>query len=209
MRIHILVEGPSEKAFLELWLPRFLPRQHAFKIIPHRGKGRIPGDPSKKPDPRRQGLLDQLPAKLRAYGKELRSETDRILVLVDLDRDDCLDLKNRIVALLDYCNPPPVALFRIAIEEFEAFYLGDKSAIRTAFQKSKLSKMDLYIQDSICGTWELFRDVIGETAEDKVEWAKLMGPYLTTHWKGSSANRSNSFQQFCKGMLKLAGEITD
>ncbi len=209
MRIHILVEGPSEKAFLELWLPRFLPPRHAFKIIPHRGKGRIPGDPSKKPDPRRQGLLDQLPAKLRAYGKELRSETDRILVLVDLDRDDCLDLKNRIVGLLDYCNPPPVALFRIAIEEFEAFYLGDKSAIRTAFQKSKLSKMDLYIQDSICGTWELFRDVIGETSEDKVEWAKLMGLHLTTQWKGASANSSKSFQQFCEGMLKLAGEITD
>lgn len=206
MRIHILVEGPSEKAFLEQWLPRFLPPQHSFKIIPHRGKGKIPTDPSKEPDPKRQGLLDQLPAKLRAYGRALRSDTDRILVLVDLDHDDCLNLKNRMLELLKYCNRPPVALFRIAIEETEAFYLGDKSAIRAAFPKAKLAKMDSYTQDSICGTWELFQEVIGKSTEDKPEWAKLMGAHLTTNWK---ANNSNSFQQFCKGMLKLAGELAD
>lgn len=209
MRIHILVEGPSEKAFLDLWLPRFLPAQHSFKIIPHRGKGRVPGDPSKKPNPKRQGLLDQLPAKLRAYGRELRPETDRILVLVDLDHDDCLDLKMRMVDLINYCNPPPVALFRIAIEETEAFYLGDRAAIRSAYPKAKLSKMDSYIQDSICGTWELFREVIGEISEDKVEWAKNMGSRLTTEWKGGRANNSNSFRQLCEGILKLAGETLD
>ncbi|MCI0512951.1 DUF4276 family protein [candidate division KSB1 bacterium] len=205
MRIHVLVEGLSEKAFLELWLPRFLPH-HAFKIIPHRGKGKIPGDPTQTPDPKRQGLLDQLPAKLRAYGRELRSETDRILVLVDLDHDHCYELKNRLVNLLNYCDPPPLALFRIAIEEFEAFYLGDRTAIRTTFPKSKLSKMDTYVQDSICSTWELFRDVIGATGEDKPAWARLLGPHLTTKWKG---NISNSFQQFCKGLLQLAGEVID
>lgn len=208
MRIHVLVEGPSEKAFLELWLPRFLP-QHAFKIIPHRGKGRIPGDPSQKPNPKRQGLLDQLPAKLRAYGRELRSDTDRILVMVDLDRDDCLDLKNHMLKLLDYCSPPPTVIFRIAIEETEAFYLGDKSAIQRAFPRCKLSKMGSYVQDSICNTWELFREVIGDTGEDKVEWAKQIGPHLTTQWKGYQANCSDSFRQFCKGILKLAGEVID
>ena len=209
MRIHFLVEGPSEKAFLEGWLPRFLPPQHSFKIIAHRGKGRIPGDPSRKPDTRRQGLLDQLPAKLRAYGRELRSDTDRILVLVDLDNDDCLDLKRRMISLLDYCDSPPVALFRIAIEEMESFYLGDKAAIRSAFPKSKLSKSESYMQDSICGTWELFRDVIGESSEDKVEWARLMGARLTTQWTGNFANSSHSFQQLCKGILRLAGEKID
>jgi hypothetical protein len=206
MRIHFLVEGPSEEAFLKLWLPRFLPPQHSYKIIPHRGKGKIPGDPSKKPDPRRQGLLDQLPAKLRAYGHEVRPETDRILVLVDLDRDDCQDLKRRMLDLLSYCSPPPTVLVRIAIEETEAFYLGDKSAIKKSFPKSKFSKMDSYVQDSICGTWEFFRDLIGETSEDKVGWAKLVAPNLTTEWKGPHRNLSNSFQQLCRGILILAGE---
>ena len=206
MRIHFLVEGLSEQAFLERWIPRFLPPQHSFKIIPHRGKGKIPGDPSKKPDPKRQGLLDQLPAKLRAYGKELRPETDRILVLVDLDHNACPDLKTRMLDLLNYCSPPPTVLFRIAIEETEAFYLGDKLAIRNAFPKCKLSKRDSYIQDSICGTWELFREVIGETGEDKVAWAKQIGPHLTTRWRGIQGNLSESFRQLCRGILILAGE---
>ena len=209
MRLHILVEGPSEKALLDLWLPRFLPPQHSFKIIPHRGKGKLPSNPARKPDPKRQGLLDQLPAKLRAYGKALRPDTDRIIVLVDLDHDDCVSLKSRIVDLLNYCDPPPVALFRIAIEETEAFYLGDRVAIRKAFPKCKMSRMGSYTQDSICGTWELFQQVIGEANEDKVEWATFIGPHLTIEWKGPLANNSNSFRQFCRGTLRLAGERAD
>ncbi|MEW6350432.1 MAG: hypothetical protein AB1646_15315 [Thermodesulfobacteriota bacterium] len=206
MRIHVLVEGPSEKALLESWLPRFLPHGHTFKIIQHKGKGRIPGDPSSAPDPRRQGLLDQLPAKLRAYGKSLRPETDRVLVPVDLDDDDCLVLKNRMVHLLDYCDPPPTVLFRIPIEETEAFYLGDPPGIRKALGKCRKGKMSSYVQDGICGTWELYSDVIGENREAKVEWAERMGPYLTVQWEGAGANRSPSFRQFCMGLLKLAGE---
>lgn len=69
--------------------------------------------------------------------------------------------------------------------------------------------MDRYVQDGICDTWELFRDVIGETSEDKVEWAKTMGTHLTTVWRGTRANKSNSFCQFCEGLLRLAGEVTD
>jgi hypothetical protein len=209
MRIHVLVEGPSEKALLDLWLPRFLPHGHSFKIIPHRGKGKIPSDPASKPDPKRQGLLDQLPAKLRAYGKELNAETDRLLVLVDLDRDDCQTLKNRMLELLKHCDPPPTVLMRIAIEETEAFYLGDKTAIKKAFPRCKLQKMDSYVQDSICGTWELFRDVIGDTGDNKVEWAKTIGLHLTPKWKGTEANASHSFRQFCTGLLLLAGEMAD
>jgi hypothetical protein len=113
------------------------------------------------------------------------------------------------VGLLSYCSPPPVVLFRIAIEETEAFYLGDKAGIRSAYPKAKLSRMDQYVPDSICSTWELFRDVIGETSEDKVEWRKNMGAHLTTEWKGSRANNSISFRHFCEGLLKLAGEAID
>ncbi len=206
MRLHFLVEGRSEKAFLESWLPRFLPSPHTFRIIPHRGKGRIPGDPSKKPDPKRQGLLDQLPAKLRAFGKEFKPETDRVLVLVDLDRDNCHDLKQRLTNLIEYCDPPPTTLFRIAIEETEAFYLGDRHGIKKAFPRAKINKLNSYTQDSICGAWELFQDVINARFEDKVEWGRKIGPCLTIKWKGSKANKSVSFQHFCKAILCLVGE---
>ncbi len=111
MRLHVLVEGPADAAFFRGWLPRFLPG-HDAKIIQHRGKGRLPAQPDASPDPRREGLLDQLPAKLRAYGKALNPETDRLLVVLDLDDDPCLELKRRLVSLLDHCDPRPVVLFR-------------------------------------------------------------------------------------------------
>jgi hypothetical protein len=210
LRLHVLVEGPSEAAFLEQWFPRFLP-QHALTIIPHRGKGRLPGHSDARPHPRREGLLDQLPAKLRAYGRILDPSTDRILVFLDLDDDACLDLKRRMLATLDTCNPKPVVLFRIAIEEMEAFYLGDPAAIRRAFPHAKLRsrRMKSYVQDSICGTWELFREVIDAIIEDKPGWAEKMGAHLGTEWRGRDANRSPSFRQFCKAILQLAGESVD
>lgn len=208
MRLHILVEGPSEVAFLNRWFPRLLP-QHALTIIQHRGKGRLPGQSEARPSPRREGLLDQLPAKLRAYGRALNPATDRVLVLVDVDDESCLDLKRRLLAVLETCNPKPVVLFRIAIEETEAFYLGDPAAIRRAFPQAKLRRMGNYIQDSICGTWELFQEVIGTSIEDKPGWAEKMGLHLGTEWAGKDANRSPSFRQFCRGIFRLAGEPVD
>ncbi len=200
MKLHILVEGPSEKKFLDIWLERIGLSKESFTVIQHCGKGKIPDDPSSKPNPKHQGLLDQLAAKLRAYGK---SDTAKVLVLVDSDNDNCHELKRRLTELLNYCDPKPFVLFRIAIEETEAFYLGDKKAIKRAFPKAQLDKMAGYVQDSICGTWELFQRVIGADRDDKTKWAEQMGKYMTTEWE---TNQSPSFQHFCKAVLKLVGE---
>lgn len=205
MRLHVLVEGESEEALLKGWLPRFLPPGHSFNIIRHRGKGRLPRDPVRDLG-RREGLLDQLPAKLRAYGRSLDPATDRLLVLVDADDDPCSELKQRLLESLESCDPRPVVLFRLAIEETEAFYLGDPQAIRRAFPQAKLQRLKSYVQDSVCGTWELFQSVIGDPVEDKPGWAERMAPHLGTAWRGSDANRSPSFRQLCRGLLTLAGE---
>jgi hypothetical protein len=205
MRLHVLVEGESEEALLNGWLPRFLP-SHLFKIYKHRGKGRLPRDPARDLSIRREGLLDQLPAKLRAYGRSLDPATDRLLVLVDADDDPCSELKQRLLETLEGCDPPPVVLFRLAIEETEAFYLGDPQAIRRAFPQAKLQRLRSYVQDSVCGTWELFQAVIGDPVVDKKDWAERMAPQLGTAWQGNDANRSPSFRQLCRGLLTLAGE---
>ena len=208
MRLHILVEGPSEVAFLKAWLPRILPR-HSFRILPHEGKGKLSSRPLQPPLPRRTGLLDLLPATLRAFGRNLDPDTDRVLVLIDLDHDSCLDLKSRLVAVLNSCDPKPVTLFCFAIEETEAFYLGDQAAIRRAFPQARLNRMKDYGQDSICGTWELFQWVIGARAEDKPEWGRRMAQHLGTEWRGAGANRSPSFRQLCRALRILAGEPVD
>lgn len=203
MILHVLVEGPSERALFEGWGQRFL-STHTLRIHPHQGKGRLPGNPDARVDPRRRGLLDQLPAKLRAFGQELDSRTDRVLVLVDADDDDCEELKERLVALTERIDPCPEVMFRIAVEETEAFYLGDLNAIRKAFTSVKLSAMKDYEQDAPdAGTWEIFRDVIGASGEDKVEWATQIAPYLS---KDPRKNRSPSFRHLCTAMKKLCGE---
>ncbi len=205
MRLHVLVEGSSEEALLVEWLPRLLPA-HKFVIIKHRGKGTLPGDLSKTPDPKHQGLLDQLPAKLRAYGQSLNPDTDRVAVLVDLDDDDCRDLKQRMRGVLAVCDPTLTVKFCIAIEETEAFYLGDTAALKQAFPSVRPVKMKDYVPDSIIGAWELFRDVIGAKSEDKVGWARAMAPHLGIAFAGRKANRSPSFRNFCRALRSLAGE---
>ncbi|MGL4419876.1 MAG: DUF4276 family protein, partial [Gemmataceae bacterium] len=194
---------------LNAWLPRFLGAAHSFRIIVHQGKGELPKDLTAVPDPKHRGLLDQLPAKLKAYGKTLQSDTDRVVVLIDLDDEDCKQLLMKLNRVVDSCNPKPQVLFRIAIEETEAFFLGDIQAIKKAYPKAKTSKLKNHTFDAICGTWEKLRDVIGETErrEDKVEWAELIGTHLGTKYTGKrGTNKSPSFQKLCEGLKRICGD---
>jgi hypothetical protein len=200
--LHILVEGQSERRLLELWGPRLLPK-HKLRLHPHQGKGHLPANARGHVDVKRRGLLDQLPAKLRALGRSLDSRLERVLVLVDADSEDCVALKRRLLALERCIHPCPSVLFRIAVEETEAFYLGDRRAIRAAFSRANLRLMENYAQDSQVGTWEIFRDVIGASGENKVEWATRIAPHLSTD---CSSNASPSFRALCRGLLSLAGE---
>lgn len=208
MRLHILVEGAADEAFLKVWLPRFIP-QHSFKIIPHQGKGRLSENPQAKPNPVRRGLLDQLPAKLRAYEKSLNPKTDRVLVLIDSDEEPCQQLKKRLLRLLKRCAPNLVALVRVAVEEMEAFYLGDRAAVKRSFPRARLGRLTGYTQDSVCGTWELFREVIGAEHEDKPTWGEAMGAVLGVDWPRLGRNQSTSFRHLGAGILWLAGDRRD
>ena len=45
-----------------------------------------------------------------------------------------------------------------AIEESEAWLLGDREALIAAYPDINLEILDTYVQDSQCGTWELLRN---------------------------------------------------
>lgn len=100
MRLHFLVEGPSEKELLNGLLPRLIPG-HKFEIYPHQGKGKLSNDFNSAPNRMHRGVLDQLPAILRAWGKSFSPETDRVVVLVDLDNDDCRWLLDQLLLARD------------------------------------------------------------------------------------------------------------
>ncbi len=205
MRIHYLVEGPSEEELLKAWLPRALP-QHRHVVYPHEGKGSLPRDLLAPPEQLHRGLLHQLPAKLRAYGQVLDPATDCVVVLVDADNDEPANLRAELEAVLASCTPRPPTAIRVAVEETEAFYLGDLAAIKLAFRTFKGGPYGRYVQDSVCGTWEVFQAVVGWKYEAKVKWARAIAPHLSTATNGPALNRSPSFVDFYSGLKVVAGE---
>lgn len=216
MHFEILVEGQVELTALSILMKDIVGEYgnpHTWKIHKHRGIGRIPDDPSVDPNKHDQTLLHNLPARLRAYGREDRSDFV-VVVLVDLDdRSDCITFKNDLASLLSYCDAEPRTLFRIAIEELEAWFLGDQAAIRSAYPRAKQAVLESYEQDSQCGTWEKLADVVhpgGSSAlrkhgkrsvrilEQKWVWAKEICPAMNV-----DDNQSPSFQQFRDGLRRM------
>lgn len=197
MTIHILVEGQSERAFLDRWLPRRLPDQHV-RVHPHQGKGSLPRVWNEPPDAKARGLLDQLPAKLRGLAQD--PKVDGILVLLDADDDDVSELAGSICAVAMQCAPRLNVKVSVAVEEMEAFYLGDLRALERAYPEADLAAARAYQPDSICGTWELFGEIVGDGGGNKVAWAEAMGPHVTI---APSQSRSPSFRLMVREMLAL------
>jgi len=200
MTIHILVEGPSERVLLEKWSSRLAMGQ-PVRLHPHQGKGSLPDDVSAVVAKHRRGLLDQLPAKLRGFSSSLDPNDDSVVVLVDADDEDVPSLRARISAAIEQVAPSMRVLVRIAVEETEAFYLGDLRALKAAFPAADMARARAYQPDSICGTWELFGSIVGDGGGNKVAWAEEMAPVLTTK---ANESRSPSFRDLLLGLRELA-----
>ena len=94
-----------------------------------------------------------------------------MVVVLDNDSRDCKKFLAELRAILNRCDPAPITLFRLAIEEMEAWFLGDRHALLAAYPRAKKDVLGRYEQDSICGTWELLADAIypgGQAAVRKV-----------------------------------------
>ena len=216
MHFEILVEDASGKIALQNIVEKILGpngQSHSYRIFAYKGIGRIPKGLRSRTDPRKRVLLDQLPRLLRGYGKSLPQDQGAVLVIVDLDDKDCMSFKQELVAILQNCNPAPTTLFRIAIEEGEAWFLGDEDAVQRAYPNVRRTVLNTYRQDSICGTWEKLADAVypgGSPAlkklgwpyigQAKCEWAEKIAPHLNIE-----ANESKSFQVFRDGLRKIAG----
>ena len=87
-----------------------------------------------------------------------------------------------------------------AIEETEAFYLGDLRALRRAFPEADMERARAYVPDSICGTWEIFGEIVHDDGGNKVAWAEAMGPVITT---SPGRSRSPSFRMLLKSLREL------
>jgi hypothetical protein len=216
MHFEILVEDKSGKIALKCILEKILGpngQDHTFRIFSYKGIGRIPKNLEASADPKKRFLLDQLPRQLKGYGKAHRNIQAAVVVVVDLDYRDCVEFKQEMLEILESCNPQPTTLFRIVIEEGEAWLLGDRNAIKAAYPRAKDHVLNAYEQDSICSTWEKLADAIYSGGSDrlrelgyppigraKCEWAKNIAPHMDVE-----ANQSRSFQVFRDGIRNLAG----
>jgi hypothetical protein len=177
----------------------------------YKGIGRIPRGLTTKADPVKRILLDQLPKFLRGYGRT--PGIDAVVVVLDVDKRDCDVFLKELKALADACIPAPNTLFRLVIEEMEAWYLGDRAALLQAYPHAKRKVLGGYVQDSACDTWELLAYAVYSGGSDAIkkagwplpgqikhEWAEKIGPLMTP-----DQNASPSFGKLRDGLRRLAG----
>ena len=208
MHFEILVEDLSGKTALEILMPKVVGKEHTFRIISYRGIGHTPENLRSRTEARSRILLDRLPNLLRGYGKTYcnnpAKDSTALIVVCDLDKKCLKTFRQELLDMLNACNPEIETRFCIAIEEGEAWFLGDLSAIKTAYPKAKNSILNRYKNDSICDTWELLAEAIFVGGSSKLiktgwqavgrkksEWAERITPNMDI-----DNNRSPSFCYF-------------
>lgn len=155
-------------------------------------------------------MLDQLPRLIRGYGRTFANDPPcyrRAVVLVcDLDDRERHAFEAELGSVVRVADPAPSTLICLAIEEGEAWLLGDQQAVLDAYPRARRVELQSYVPDSICGTWELLADVVmqggsralkrkgdQEIGTAKHEWADNIAPLVSIE-----RNRSPSFQELCE-----------
>ena len=216
MHFEVLVEDRSGKTMLDILVPKIINQPHTFEVKAYKGVGHIPKNLGSSTDARKRLLLDQLPKLLRGYGRTFAGYPPDypagVIVVCDLD-DKCLKaFRQELFAVLNACNPKPEARFCIAIEEGEAWLLGDIPAVKAAYPNARDNVLSGYENDSICGTWELLANAVSSggasrlkdrgrqvVGREKSVWAEKITPHMNV-----DDNASPSFRYFREEIRGLA-----
>lgn len=198
--LEVLVEEPSTEAALQVLLPKII-GETSFDIYPHQCK---------------DDLLKCLPDRLKGYAKWL-PDNSRILVVVDRDGDDCRELKTRLERMAAQAklttrskagSSTYKVVNRIVIEELEAWYFGDWTAVRTAYPRvaATITSQAGYRDPDLIrgGTWEAFQRVLQNAGYfkgglRKIEAARTIAPHMDPR-----RNTSQSFKIFYGALLEMA-----
>lgn len=158
-------------------------------------------------------LLNDLATYLRGFNKSLRDFAAALIIVLDNDDRDTAAFRAELEEVAAINNISVDYVFCIAVEEMEAWLLGDESALLCAYPRAKLAILRAYCQDSICGTWECLADAIYQGGSDKMkktcspneigknksDWALNIGKYMNIH-----NNKSPSFNHFIGEIIKRA-----
>lgn len=213
MHFQFLIEDKSSAALIEILMQKIASAEKnvTFSCNAFKGLGNFIKKNTVK-EIKTGKLLNDLAMYLRGFNKSLQWFPSALFVVLDNDdrntdefRENLkqVSLKNGITIDHVYC---------IAVEEIEAWLLGDENAILAAYPDAKLAKLHAYVQDSICGTWEVLAEVVYpggivklqkdcssyiEVGKCKNEWAKNIGVHMDI-----SHNKSTSFMYFISEINK-------
>ena len=214
IHLELLVEDRSGKIMLDNLLPMILQDvpNVTYIVHPYKGIGRVPQNLRPGSGGRGRMLLDALPKLLDGYGKTFANwpaeMTGAVVLVCDLDDKQLEVFKEQLEGILEACSIQPETRFCFAIEEGEAWLLGDIPAIEMAYPKVRKDILQHYKNDAICGTWELLAAALSfeykgaawyECGQKKAEWAEKITPYMNV-----DANASPSFKYFVTTLRDLS-----
>lgn len=220
MHYEILVEDVSGKKLLEAIVPDIIGTDHSFRVISYRGVGHLPKGLPSATAIQSRALLNKLPGLLNGYGNTYRPDSNvkaAVIVVCDLDEKCLKAFRAELLRMLDACSQKPVTRFCFAVEEGEAWLLGDIPAVKKAFPMAKNDVLNDYENDSICGTWEKMADAVyrggarklktkpwHEIGLEKSRWAEKISEHMDIE-----ANKSPSFVYFKRQLRSLLVEDND
>ena len=213
MYYQLLIEDQSGAALLAIIMEKVKQTYPAitYNIKPFHGIGHITKKNTVK-ETKTGKLLNDLATYLRGFNRSLQHIPSVIVVVLDNDDNDPAEFKRSLEKVAEQNKIAVDHVFCLAIEEIEAWILGDEAAILAAYPNAKQASLRRYTQDSICGTWETLADVVynggqkemrkrhfSERGRIKEEWARSIGPHLDL-----SKNQSPSFKIFISEIYKRA-----
>ncbi|MGD1717587.1 DUF4276 family protein [Dapis sp. BLCC M172] len=199
MHIEFLIEDRSTEETLCYLLPKILGESITFETHFFQGK---------------EDLFSQLPGGLKGYKKWIPDDW-RIIILVDRDNEDCKKLKLKLEKIArdagfvtrSKSKNNYQLINRIMIEELEAWFFGDISALIKAYPKvsKNLSQNAKYRDpdDIKGGTWEALEKALKDAGYHQGRLEKMRAARdIAPHMKPAK-NISNSFQVFYDCLLEI------
>lgn len=162
--IEILIEDKSGSILVEQIMNKYVMDKEniAYKIHSFKGIGKLPLKTNNAAKIKSKRLLTDLPMYLKGMDASLKCMPGKkaIFVILDSDDEDCAELKCKLVKMYQELGISVQVFFCIAIEEMEAWLLGDGDALLTAYPMAKRQLLQKYVQDSVIGTWEYLADIV-------------------------------------------------
>jgi Domain of unknown function (DUF4276) len=201
--LEVLVEEPSAEAMLRTVIPRIVGDRAEFEIRVFQGK----------PD-----LVGKLPQRLAGYGRWIQDSNTKVVILLDRDDDDCIALKRKIEGMASAAGlstradagslQSALVLTRIAVEELEAWFLGDVPALREVYPRvsGSLGQQARFRDpDAVVDTWRALERLLNSHGYHKGGLRKVQNARDVAAHMNVEGNQSHSFVAFRDGLRSFVG----